>query len=237
MRRYDPSNEGWVELTPIPSGGRYSVSMIMINGKMYICGGQNGTVRFAQLWSYDVPTDQWSSLTAPPFARDSSASVSIDGKMYVHGGAGSGGDSNALWVYDPITDNWTQLANGPANQGCTATEINGLMYLLTSDACNLWVYDPLSNNWTQLATLPGTPYKYGASACTVGGKMYVYGGDSNDPPSADFWSYDPISDTWLKITEGPTEDGYRASCVIGDEWYLFGGNDALLDRSILQKVS
>ena len=60
----------------------------VINGKIYVAGGEVGNVPFNTLEVYDPATDSWETKAPLPKACYRAAAGVIDGKLYVVGGDG-----------------------------------------------------------------------------------------------------------------------------------------------------
>src|SRR5256885_2108552 len=78
------------------------------------------------------------------------------------------------------------------------------------------------SGWVQ-----GPPIPEGANeviGATVGGQVYVYGGQAGDGRVMGiFWRFDPGAGTWTQLKSNPVAVHHGAAAGIGTKFYLFGG--------------
>lgn len=219
--------------------------------------GEPGTKEWqptADAFVYDPKTDGWSRLPPMPTARGAAAAVVLDGKIYVVGGAHAhehGRDmKEPLWadvpnivgrtveVYDPASSTWTSRA--PMQTGRNhflAAAVGGKIYAIDgriglpfvtkSDVTDLVEeYDPKSDSWTYKGRSP-TP-RGGVSGSAYGGKIYVTGGEYQDPAGKrTFWAfeaYDPATDTWQTLPHMQIARHGFVAGFIGNEFHVAGGS-------------
>ena len=61
------------------------------------------------------------------------------------------------------------------------------------------VFDPQANSWTELASM-GTA-RAGHISAAIGGKLYVFGGETVDGHTSSVEAYDPLSNTWAQVSD------------------------------------
>lgn len=219
--------------------------------------GEPGTKEWqptADAFVYDPKTDSWSKLPPMPTARGAAAAVVLDGKIYVVGGAHAHEDGRdmkePLWAdvpnivgrtveaYDPASNTWTSRA--PMQTGRNhflAAAVGGKIYAIDgriglpfvtkSDVTDLVEeYDPKSDSWTYKGRSP-TP-RGGVSGSAYGGKIYVTGGEYQDPAGKrTFWAleaYDPATDTWQTLPHMQIARHGFVAGFIGSEFHVAGGS-------------
>ena len=129
---YDPEEDKWTTLEPIPNPVNYHTSAVVDN-KIYIMGGAVN-VNLNQI--YDVETDTWSSGSPVPTGVDSAATGVITGtnaskRIYVIGGKQGVEAVNLNQVYDPETDTWTSGKPMPTTRyGLGVAVINDTIYAI-----------------------------------------------------------------------------------------------------------
>ncbi|MFC1595645.1 Kelch repeat-containing protein [Gemmatimonadota bacterium] len=169
--------DSWMTKASMPTA-RYGAVAAAIGGKLYVAGGNDGSIYVSTLEVYDPATDSWTTATSMPTARDRVAAAAIGGKLYVAGGYNSGYLS-MLEVYDPATDSWSTATSMPtARYGAVAAAINGKLYVAgghnsSGYLSTLVVYDPVTDSWITATSMPTA--RYGAVAAAIGGKLYVAG--------------------------------------------------------------
>ena len=102
------------------------------------------------------------------------------------------------------------------------TKGGGFMGGMAPCAC-VTVWSPRSNTWRAIPML--TPPRNRAGVCSLGGKVYVFGGVTSDHGDdySDVQCYDPALAVWTKLPHMPIAC-HGASCVaVGSKIYLIGG--------------
>jgi hypothetical protein len=134
--------------------------------------------------------------------------------FYIVGGLnGSFATSTALRQYNVLTNVWTNLAPVPASsEGASATYFNNKIYATQGTAgTGFYIYDITLNSWTTGPPVPAGPTdRYGAAMGSFNNKVFVVGGGSVAPSSADVRVYDIATGLWSAGTPIPSN-------------YLFGG--------------
>lgn len=178
--RYNPGTNTWSTLAPSIYQHNNTAAVGVIDGKIYVAGGNGGGMQQNELEVYDPALNQWSPRASMSVPRNHTAGVVIDGKFYVVAGRGSTNAPTALEVYDPATNAWTTLAPMPTpRSGVAAAAVNGQLWVFGGEIPVLSpfieIYNPKSNTWRRFpATMP-TP-RHGIWATVVGNKVYIPGG-------------------------------------------------------------
>lgn len=202
---YDPANDSWKALPPMPDGKRGAAIAEEVGGKIYVIGGaavEPGTKETALFNSrphrsvgtneaYDPATQKWETRSSMPTARNHAASGVVDGKIYVIGGrVGS--------AFIPVGSN---------------TDI-------------VEVYDPAMNQWGPLRQR--MPHGRSAVACgTYNGKIYVAGGETQSTESMAVFraleAYDAATNTWAILPSMPVGRHGLSGGFIGNGFHLMTG--------------
>ena len=191
----------------------------------------------------------WVKLAPFPEPAEELYGVAAGGKLYVFGGLAPGWVPRGLvFEYDPAANAWAKKQPmALASHHVAVTELNGKIYLFGGfvpprsgppawvPIDNAWEYDPAADTWKALAPLPtrrGSPV-----AAAVGGKIYVIGGASTHPGSAEpslhparphralgtVEEYDPTANTWRARSPMPTACNHAAIGVVNGKIYVIGG--------------
>lgn len=221
----------WTTETPMPTA-RYAAVAEVVNGILYVVGGNNGSAGLASLDGYNPATNTWSSLAPMPSNRWLSEVGVINGQLYVVGGWGGGSccPNNNLWVYDPPTNTWSTKASPPTltAQGAAGV-INGKLYVTTAaNGFSGWrnflhVYDPGTNGWTQLPNSPNVHVS--PAAGVIAGKFYVVGGHDGIGYSGATDVYDPLTNSWTTVNTGAHGFYSSVGSVINGLLYVVGGSN------------
>ena len=180
---YDPATDTWRVLATM-KGGRGSVAVAALNGKIHAIGGRaptSATVATHEI--YDPATNKWADAAPLPKARDHVAIGVVDGKIHVAGGrfGGSTERTDMHDVYDPATNTWTSGPPLPTpRSGLAGTVYKGLFMVLGGELPpghtfpENEAYDAKTNSWRTLAPMPGGRHATGAA--TDGANVYLAGG-------------------------------------------------------------
>jgi N-acetylneuraminic acid mutarotase len=233
---YDPATNTWATKAPMPAA-RLGAGAAVINGKLYVVGGEQNPQKFATLQVYDPATDTWATKASMPTPRSGPGVVAIDGQLYVAGGClgGCAPATGVLEVYDPATDTWTTKAPLPtARGGAGVAVVNGLFYVMGGgwgwDSADselkhrtIEVYNPTTNTWTTKAQHVVGVF---GTAGSINGKIYSAGFAALTPVLTNAEVYDPATDTWASLSPMPTGRYLVAGGVINGKLYVAGGTDA-----------
>jgi N-acetylneuraminic acid mutarotase len=83
------------------------------------------------------------------------------------------------------------------------------------------VYDPRTDGWSTGAPLPTT--RSGVAAATIGGRIYVFGGEDPDGTFGENEAYDPATDSWVSLPPMPTARHGLGAAVVGQTIYVVAG--------------
>jgi N-acetylneuraminic acid mutarotase len=82
-------------------------------------------------------------------------------------------------------------------------------------------YDPATDRWRSLTPMP-TP-RSGIAAAVLGGRVFVFGGESTSGTFNQTESYDPAKDAWTTWTPMPTARHGLGAAVVGQSIYVISG--------------
>jgi N-acetylneuraminic acid mutarotase len=82
-------------------------------------------------------------------------------------------------------------------------------------------YDPATDAWRPRAPLPTA--RSGVAAAVLGGRMFVFGGESGAGVFPENEAYDPATDTWTTMAPMPTPRHGTGGAVVGNAIYVPAG--------------
>ncbi len=135
-----PDGTTWTQHTasgdPQSFGERGYHQSVVYNGKLWVIGGYDGTLRKDDVWSFNTATNTWTQVTANAAfsARRKHEVVVFGGKMWLIGGEEFGGGSTPLNDIWSSTDGNTWAPEGnaefPARHSHSVVEHGGELYLI-----------------------------------------------------------------------------------------------------------
>lgn len=220
---YDTNSNLW-ETKASFQNGRWLHSSHALKGEIYVIGGDHIST-LSSVEKYDVETDSWTDVASLITARSGHASCVYHGRIYVFGGYTSTSHSNytaTVEEYNPVTDTWaakTPMSKGNAGMSCATR--NDKIYILSGaeNSTSFEVYDPNLDAW-EGGGLVNTERRYGATASTVEGNIYVIGG-YNYLDSVEM--FDDVASTWIVKTPMPEGRHNMGTAEVDNKIYLFGG--------------
>lgn len=85
VEEYDPVLDSWTTKATMPTA-RSGMATAVIDGKIYVIGGQSTGVILNAVEVYDPIANSWTSLAPAPFYRNQTGSTLIDNIVYIIGG-------------------------------------------------------------------------------------------------------------------------------------------------------
>lgn len=212
---------------------RHAVPIVAANGKLYIFGGNNGSVVTNTGWEFDPIQRTFTDLPLMPASVECLSAGVNNGKIYLVGNTFGATTGNPVYAYDYQARTWEVVTSVPTVRDVPQQEIiNGTLYVAggasyspetgyatlgTNEAFAL----TNSNGWVTKAPMP-TPVSRAASG-VINGRIFVLGGigaTSRDTVQI----YSTLDDTW--VTGLPLSLGVMApaAATLGETIYLAGGD-------------
>jgi len=240
----------WIRRSEFEGVGRTDAVSFIINNKLYVGGGYDGSKRLNDFWRYEQNTGTWIRVADfPAKARSGAVAFVLGDKGYV--GTGYDDDGNRLkdfYAYDAVSDSWSAIADfgGTARYGAVAFALSNQGYVVSGNDGNFlkdtWVYDASANEWTQGVSFYGSK-RSDASVFIYNNEAFVLGGINNGTYLNDFYAFSPATNTWRElrkissVSDDDYDDDYgdlirRAngmSFVLGDKaYYTMGTRSGIL---------
>ena len=202
---YDPANDAWKALAPMPSK-RGSAVAAAVGGKIYVIGGGTTTpgskepsihptrphLAVGTVEEYDPATNSWRPRTSMPTPRNHSGIGVVGAKIYVIGGRtgaafiGVGANSDIVEEYDPVADMWGPIkARMPTPRSAVAyATYKDRIYIAGGEfqderfMAAFWVveaYHPATNSWAILPRM-SVP-RHGLAGAAIGNRVHFVTGE------------------------------------------------------------
>ena len=92
MEKYDPAADRWMRVADLPTA-RSGITAAVVEGKIYVFGGEGAAGTFNENEPYDPVSDTWQRMAPMPTARHGLGSAIVQGRMYVISGGPTPGGS------------------------------------------------------------------------------------------------------------------------------------------------
>lgn len=240
---YDPKDDRWSELAPLPRGANH-IAVVADGGRLYALGGfieQNRTPD-DNAFVYEFGEDRWRPIARLSRERGAASAVALGGRIHLVGGAALPSRERASvgWheAYDPAADRWEARKALPAardHAGAVAHAgrihvIGGRFNTFEYNTALHHVYHPDRDTWSEAAPMPTA--RSGHGLVVYRGRFFAMGGEQRDfdrdwkPTDKVFGqleSYDPATDSWASHAPMPTPRHGLGAAVLGDWIHVAGG--------------
>lgn len=219
----------------------YGHSSVVVDGKLLIIGGNNGSKCQNKVFCYDIFGGRWNKENDMNYQRSFFSSAVVNGKIYVFGGFGGQNYNlkklNTVEEYDPSSDTWTLCPNMPAARICSsAAAVNDKIYVsggsdnqsvdgVSEVYDTMYEYDTVNKTWTNKSKMPEKRFRH--EAVELNGYIYIIGGQKlvNNKISLaeDILRYDPKNDKWDILGKMNIPRYNHSVGVANGKIYAFGG--------------
>ncbi len=223
----------WNQKADYPGQRRFNFFGYALNNKGYMGSGTYGGMNsfLADMEEFDPQLNTWTQKAPLPMAFS-------DGVGFVAGNFGYAtcGANDATYIFDTYEynqagNNWSSkalfdiprmkaAATGTGNFGYIIGGYDGMA--LPMNDC--WEYNQSANTWSQKASLPAAAARYYATAFSVNGLIYVFGGTDGGNMLNDLWQFNPGTNSWTQKASLPGAGRQQADIfVINNSAYVVGG--------------
>lgn len=227
---YDPTNDTWQSLSPMPAGA-YGIDAHTVDDTLYAFLAYDDTGFVNDVFAYDPASDTWTERSPRPTQRYIFSSAVVEARVFIIGGFGVSDDApEGDWeykydveIYDIQTDTWSTQAGLPnAIASAASCSIGNLIYVFGGDVNATLVYDTAEGTWTErtppsLARTDHECVRVGDSFLLIGGRDAA--GNQFDAVER----YEPESDTWTDLQPLPAPRYWFATGELGGSVYVVGG--------------
>ena len=243
---FDPTTDGWLRLSNIPSNRLFPDIVTLNDGRILTVGGVDGNTMDADsldvVQAYDPVKGEWQDLEPMNEAAVEQAVVSLaDGRVLAAGGSGTiilRQETARAEIFDPVTNSWTLTGEmnvsrvSPRAIALTDGRIlvtGGLdQYGMTfGDSPDSETYDPDTGEWT-LAGSMSVPRMSHTLTLLPDDRVLAVGGEN--PQGSEYILYstteifDPETDTWSPGPElSQPRAGHSATLMPDGSVLLAGG--------------
>lgn len=225
------SQSEWVYATPMQEARKNS-SVIALDGKIYVLGGENATGSIKSFAVYDTEKKTWETLTDYPGTTTGickAAMFAYNNEITVVGGQTdtsiTGKLLNVVYAFNIETKQWQKkadMAEGRTNLAAAVSKDKLYAWTKAGATDKAEIYDIKTDTW-ETAVMPDTSRII--DAASVDNRVFVLKEDGEKM----FWQeYLPEDNVFEEAgTECPfaTSDKYKASAVISGKIYMVKETD------------
>lgn len=237
VEAYDTSADKWAVVSPMPTARDVlGTSTAVVDGKLYVIGGNARGYCTNANEAYDPTTDSWTSRAPMPTPRCHVSVVANNGRIYAFGGTNTNGSVrySVLEIYDPAADLWTTGSPMPTGRHYIgAVAMDGIIYAIGGWNPELnprgaldvvEAYDPTRDAWTTLPPLP-TP-RHSLVVGALHGLLVAVGGENANASVSTVDVYDPKADSWSTLARPSVMRRQHSGVTVNNTLYIFGGGIA-----------
>ncbi|KAH0954714.1 hypothetical protein HN011_007733 [Eciton burchellii] len=231
IEKYDIFTGEWSEVAPI-SIGRILPGVALLDGKVYVVGGELESCIIANCECYDPRDNVWTPIACMEEPRCDFGLCALDNCLYAFGGWVGEDIGGSIEIYDPITNTWTldgYLPEPRFSMGVVAYE--GLIYIVGGCTHNsrhrqdVMSYNPVTREWNCLAPMLTPRSQMGITI--LDGYMYVVGGTSKNQEvltSVERYSFE--KNKWSAVAPMSMGRSYPAVAAADSRLYVIGGDQS-----------
>lgn len=230
---YLPAERKWISASPLLDARSDHAANALLDGRVLVTGGNQGTRLLQASEIYDVKTDQWTRAAPLPRPRTAHSAFTLaDGRVFVAGGVEkSGVATDTTLIYDPRADAWSDgpRMTLPRVQYAAVQLANGDILFIGGDGAASGTSERY-NGRINVFVLSGTlvdPRQAAQAAVLPDGRVVLVGGmpprNAEFAPlrSAEIW--DPVTERWTELPPSPTPRAWPSIVVVGGVVYQLGG--------------
>lgn len=203
---YDPGDDAWRVLPPMPIGVRTGAAEFAGGGRFFVWGGTTADGRpLGDGASYDPRTSTWTVLPPSPLHAGPAAGIWMGTEVAVwelsagqpmpHLASGA--------AFDPITNTWKSITAPSGDVEPEASLLwTGREVMVPGNGGDWWAFNPDADSWRHLPRLTSTEV-----VRSIGGKYYDSAGGRVVAFDRQPKIYAPDSDAWETAPAVPLSNG------------------------------
>jgi N-acetylneuraminic acid mutarotase len=203
-------------------------------GTLVLFGGDDGSSKLNETWTFDGASWSPLSVKGSPPARSYASMSTLGAQLVLFGGDQTNADLpyfGDTWTFDGKT--WTQQKTPdmtPRGMGTAGTANDKVVLFggreqkpfdgIDKNVGDTWTFG--GAGWSQV-TGSAPAARYFGSAASVSGKVVLFGGAGDSGVLDDTWTFDGSAWRQVQVTSPPPARYAASMAALGDEVVLFGG--------------
>lgn len=236
VERFDTFNQYWTTVSSIHQA-RSGLGVAVLEGMIYVVGGEKDSMIFDCTERYDPVTKQWASVASLNFPRCGVGVCPCHGALYALGGWIGSEIGKTMERYDPEENKWEVIGTMAVPRyyfGCC--ELQGFIYVIGGisdegmELRSAEMYDPISRRWSALPVMV-TRRAYVGVAC-LNNCIYAVGGWNEALGALEtVEKYCPEEEKWVEVAPMSTARAGVSVSAVNGFLYAIGGRAASRDFS------
>ncbi|CAD7085877.1 unnamed protein product [Hermetia illucens] len=229
VAKFDTFRKEWSEIAPMEIG-RILPGVAVLNGKIYVVGGERGSQILANGEVYDPQNNSWKPIAPMTVPRCEFGLCTVGGTLYAVGGWVCDDIGGTIECYDPIKDTWTFVGDMPEPRfSMGVVSYDGLIYIVGGCTAasryltDLICYNPVTQEWSSLARMQTARCQMGVAVLDK--HLYVVGGTSSNHDvlqTVERYSFE--EDKWVMVTPMSVNRAIPAVASADGLLYVAGGD-------------
>ncbi|KAM4557097.1 actin-binding protein IPP isoform 1-T2 [Fundulus diaphanus] len=236
VERFDTFNQYWTTVSSLHQA-RSGLGVAVMEGMIYVVGGEKDSMIFDCTERYDPVTKQWAAVASLNFPRCGVGVCPCHGALYALGGWIGSEIGKTMERYDPEENKWEVIGSMAVPRyyfGCS--ELQGLIYVIGGisdegmELRSAEVYDPISRRWSALPVM-SQRRAYVGVAC-LNNCVYAVGGWNEALGALEtVEKYCPEEEKWVEVAPMSTPRAGLSVSAVNGLLYAVGGRAASRDFS------
>ncbi|XP_017275636.1 actin-binding protein IPP isoform X2 [Kryptolebias marmoratus] len=236
VERFDTFNQYWTTVSSLHQA-RSGPGVAVLEGMIYVVGGEKDSMIFDCTERYDPVTKQWAAVASLNFPRCGVGVCPCLGALYALGGSIGSEIGKTMERYDPEENKWEVVGSMAVPRfyfGCC--ELQGLIYVIGGvsdegvELRSAEVYDPISRRWSALPIMVSRRAYVGV-AC-LNNCIYAVGGWNEELGALEtVEKYCPEEEKWAEVAPMSTARAGASVSAVNGLLYAVGGRAASRDFS------
>jgi len=229
VERYDIYAKQWRQVTPMRIA-RILPGIAVLNGHVFVCGGEVDSQILANGEIYDPHEDTWCEMASMTIPRCEFGMCALDGYLYAFGGWVGEDIGGTIERYNPTKDQWeylTKMQEPRFSMGICVYD--SLIYLVGGCTHSrrhmqeLVSYNPVTGEWTSYASMIVPRSQMGC--IVMDDCLYVVGGTNrHNEVLQSVERYFFKEDRWQEIPPMLEARASPSVAAVNGKIYVFGGD-------------
>uniref|UniRef100_W5MF97 Intracisternal A particle-promoted polypeptide n=1 Tax=Lepisosteus oculatus TaxID=7918 RepID=W5MF97_LEPOC len=236
VERFDSFSQYWTTVSSLHQA-RSGLGVAVLEGMIYVVGGEKDSMIFDCAERYDPVTKQWAAVASLNFPRCGVGVCPCHGALYALGGWIGSEIGKTMERYDPAENKWEIVGSMPVPRyyfGCC--EMQGFIYVIGGisdegiELRSAEMYDPIAKRWSALPVMV-MRRAYVGVAC-LNNCIYAVGGWNEALGSLEtVEKYCPEEEKWVEVAPMAMARAGVSVAAVNGLLYAVGGRASSRDFS------